>query len=168
MISRILACIRHTDAKAIIAVGRQTEFKAKHKIAIRLLGAQITAARLAATIREALENARLCWINTVCLGRANPTSQVLTVENGDETFLVSICGNLARLAFVVAIDYGSANASRHDRSGKSRCYNLHFCSFDKKVYVIISHFSNPYISPNLNCAAIAPSTGESKNDLPLL
>ena len=137
--------VRHADAETVVAVSGQTELEAEHKVAVHLFGAQIAAAALAATVREALKDTGFLGINAIRLGRAHPAGKILAVENRHEPFGIGILSRsaglrLARLAFIVAFNHGSANTSRHNRSGKSRGYNLHFDSFDKKLLHIISHF----------------------------
>ena len=143
IIRGVLLGIRHADAETIVAVRRQAELKAEHEVAVHLFGAQIAAATLAAAVREALKNARLLGIDAVRLGGSHPSGEILAVEYGDEPLCIGILDGLAVLGLasrvlVVTIYHGSAYASRHDGSGKSRGYNLHFYSFDKKLSHIIS------------------------------
>ena len=137
--------VRHADAETVVAVRGHAELKAEHEVTVRLLRTQIAAATLAATVRETLKDARLLGIDTIRLGRPHPACKILAVENGNKPFSIGILGRfaglgLARLALIVAVNNGSADTSRHNGSGKSRSYNLHFYSFDKKLLYIISHF----------------------------
>ena len=145
VVRRACLLVRHADAKTVIAVCGQTELKAEHEVAVRLLRAQVSATALAATIWEALKDAGLLGIDTIRLGSAHPAGKILAVENRHEPFGIGILGSfaglsLAWLALIVAFNHGSADTSRHNGSGKSRSYNLHFYSFDKKLLHIISHF----------------------------
>ena len=137
--------VRHTDAKTVVAVRGQAELKAEHEVTVHLFRAQIAAATLAAAVREALKDTRLLRIDAIGLGRPHPAGKILAVENCDKPLSICILANfaglnLARLALIVAVNHWSADAPRHNGSGKSRGYNLHFYSFDKKLLHIISHF----------------------------
>ncbi len=145
VVRRACLLVRHANAKTVVAVCGQTELKAEHEVAVRLLRAQVSATALATTVREALKYARLLGIDTIRLGSAHPAGKILAVENRHEPFGIGILGSfarlcVARLALIVAFNHGSADTSRHNGSGKSRSYNLHFYSFDKKLSSIISHF----------------------------